>query len=130
MAENKAPADFRGRFAVGDFAGVLWLEATGSCPQPYRHPGEGRDLTLSGYRTGEIPAFAGMTEKGKAGIHPKTAIRHKKLSYMARLCQLSFQLFQHVDKPCHRPPCRRAAESGAASPAEAADWRPHKADLS
>jgi len=26
-----------------------------------RHPGEGRDLTLSQRRTGEIPAFAGMT---------------------------------------------------------------------
>jgi hypothetical protein len=26
-----------------------------------RHPGEGRDLLLSVYRTGEIPAFAGMT---------------------------------------------------------------------
>jgi len=26
-----------------------------------RHPGEGRDLTLSVCRTGEIPAFAGMT---------------------------------------------------------------------
>ena len=27
----------------------------------HRHPGEGWDLTLSVYRTGEIPAFAGMT---------------------------------------------------------------------
>jgi hypothetical protein len=26
-----------------------------------RHPGEGRDLTVSAGRTGEIPAFAGMT---------------------------------------------------------------------
>ncbi|HMP44696.1 MAG TPA: hypothetical protein PKD99_06285, partial [Sphingopyxis sp.] len=26
-----------------------------------RHPGEGRDLDLSSCRTGEIPAFAGMT---------------------------------------------------------------------
>ncbi len=26
-----------------------------------RHPGEGRDLTFSSCRTGEIPAFAGMT---------------------------------------------------------------------
>jgi len=31
-----------------------------SLPLP-RHPGEGRDLTLSSNRTGEIPAFAGMT---------------------------------------------------------------------
>ncbi|SBV33220.1 protein of unknown function [uncultured Sphingopyxis sp.] len=27
----------------------------------HRHPGEGRDLTLAFRRTGEIPAFAGMT---------------------------------------------------------------------
>ena len=40
----------------------------------YRHPGEGRDLSLSVYRTGEIPAFAGMTNKGQSGIHPKTDI--------------------------------------------------------
>jgi hypothetical protein len=26
-----------------------------------RHPGEGRDLTLSSERTGETPAFAGVT---------------------------------------------------------------------
>ena len=39
----------------------------------HRHPGEGRDLTLSVCRTGEIPAFAGMTDKGRPGIHPKTA---------------------------------------------------------
>jgi hypothetical protein len=26
-----------------------------------RHPGEGRDLDLACQRTGEIPAFAGMT---------------------------------------------------------------------
>ncbi len=30
----------------------------------FRHPGEGRDLTLTIFRTGEIPAFAGMTMKG------------------------------------------------------------------
>jgi hypothetical protein len=40
----------------------------------YRHPGEGRDLTLSVFRTGEIPAFAGMTNKGKPGIDPTLAI--------------------------------------------------------
>jgi hypothetical protein len=28
-----------------------------------RHRGEGRDLSLADGRTGEIPAFAGMTEK-------------------------------------------------------------------
>ena len=27
----------------------------------FRHPGEGRDLTVSTGRTGKIPAFAGMT---------------------------------------------------------------------
>jgi hypothetical protein len=27
----------------------------------YRHPGEGRDLAFAFHRTGEIPAFAGMT---------------------------------------------------------------------
>jgi len=27
-----------------------------------RRPGEGRDLNLAARRTGEIPAFAGMTE--------------------------------------------------------------------
>jgi hypothetical protein len=32
-----------------------------SGPSLIRHPGEGRDLTLSVCRTGEIPAFAGMT---------------------------------------------------------------------
>jgi ATP-dependent DNA helicase RecG len=31
---------------------------------PFRHPGEGRDLTLSFLRTGEIPASAGMTRQG------------------------------------------------------------------
>ena len=34
-------------------------------PNQPRHPGEGRDLDLSQERTGEIPAFAGMTEGGK-----------------------------------------------------------------
>jgi hypothetical protein len=28
-----------------------------------RHPGEGRNLALTVLRTGEIPAFAGMTVK-------------------------------------------------------------------
>jgi hypothetical protein len=32
-----------------------------SRPSLIRHPGEGRDLTLSVCRIGEIPAFAGMT---------------------------------------------------------------------
>ncbi|WP_235211548.1 hypothetical protein, partial [Sphingopyxis sp. LC363] len=36
-----------------------------------RHPGEGRDLVLSVYRTGEIPAFAGMTVKLMTAPHPK-----------------------------------------------------------
>lgn len=30
-------------------------------PFPFRHPGEDRGLNLSDLRTGEIPAFAGMT---------------------------------------------------------------------
>jgi hypothetical protein len=30
-------------------------------PSFLRHPGEGRDLTLSPRRADEIPAFAGMT---------------------------------------------------------------------
>ncbi|BBB10444.1 sialidase [Sphingopyxis sp. EG6] len=29
----------------------------------FRHPGEGRDLNLAVLRTGEIPAFAGMTDE-------------------------------------------------------------------
>jgi hypothetical protein len=37
-----------------------------------RHPGEGRDLTLSVYRTGEIPAFAGMTMDLKAAYGGNT----------------------------------------------------------
>jgi hypothetical protein len=48
---------------------TLWTPAfageqsTSVVPAPllFRHPGEGRDLTLSVFRTGEIPAFAGMT---------------------------------------------------------------------
>ena len=31
-----------------------------------RHPGEGRDLALPDLRTGEIPAFAGMTNLARA----------------------------------------------------------------
>jgi hypothetical protein len=41
----------------------------------YRHPGEGRDLTLSIYSTGEIPACTGMTDKVRSAIYLKTAIR-------------------------------------------------------
>ena len=33
-----------------------------------RHPGEGRDLTVSSQCTGEIPAFAGMTEESEADM--------------------------------------------------------------
>jgi adenosine/AMP kinase len=41
------------------YAGVGFGED--SRPSLIRHPGEGRDLTLTVFRTGEIPAFAGMT---------------------------------------------------------------------
>jgi hypothetical protein len=67
-----------------------WRLTTGSCPQLYRHPGEGRDLTLSVCRTGEIPACAGMTEKGRPGIHPEAAVidpPEKPLSYLGVPCQ-------------------------------------------
>jgi hypothetical protein len=41
-------------------AGNACLGATNGVPH-FRHPGAGRDLTLSKLRTGEIPACAGMT---------------------------------------------------------------------
>ncbi|BBB13210.1 hypothetical protein SPYCA_2468 [Sphingopyxis sp. FD7] len=50
-----------------------------------------------------------MTDKGKAGIHPKAAIRHKKLSYMARLRQPSSRLFQMWTK--RSPPGVKARAS-------------------
>jgi hypothetical protein len=49
------------------------LKPTDCRPLFKRHPGEGRDLTLSVCRTGETPAFAGMTDKGRPGIRPETA---------------------------------------------------------
>ena len=52
-----------------------WREASGSCHQQTRHPGEGRDLTLPEKRTGKIPAFAGMTDKGTAAHHPKADLQ-------------------------------------------------------
>ena len=43
-----------------------------------RHPGAGRDLTLSPCRTGEIPAFAGMTDMGGgASLRPVEANPHR-----------------------------------------------------
>ena len=39
-----------------------WRVSAGSGHLYHRHPGEGRDLTLSEWRTCEIPAFAEMTE--------------------------------------------------------------------
>jgi hypothetical protein len=35
-----------------------------------RHVTLKHDLILSVYRTGEIPAFAGMTNRERSGIHP------------------------------------------------------------
>jgi hypothetical protein len=32
------------------------------CPNPRRHPGEGRDLAIAFEGADEIPAFAGMTD--------------------------------------------------------------------
>ncbi|MEQ8309543.1 MAG: hypothetical protein RIA72_02465 [Sphingopyxis sp.] len=42
-----------------------------SRPSFIRHPGEGRDLTLTVDRTGEIPAFAGMTIELRAAAGRK-----------------------------------------------------------
>src|SRR5690606_26602329 len=47
----------------------------GPKPPPDRHPGEGRDLALSSFRTGEIPAFAGMTKMADAVKLPYQGLR-------------------------------------------------------
>ncbi|WP_212743065.1 hypothetical protein, partial [Sphingopyxis sp. 2PD] len=44
-----------------------------------RHPGEGRDLTRSVNRTGEIPAFAGMTDEKRPLPTPKPSSRARPL---------------------------------------------------
>jgi hypothetical protein len=92
------------------------LDSTVCGPLFNRHPGEGRDLTLSVCRAGEIPAFAGMTDKGRSGIHPKVA--KKTLSYTIRLCQPSSRLFQHGNN------------TGRTRPTGAANRGLRKADLS
>jgi len=68
-----------------------------------------------------------MTKRGDGpkANHPIPAIK-KTLSYLARLCQPSSRLFQHVDKSARSPAsgCGRAVY-----PPDAANRRLHKAEL-
>ncbi|WP_146625105.1 hypothetical protein [Sphingopyxis sp. FD7] len=93
MAENKAPADFRGRFAVGDFAGVLWLEATDRCRTPAK-AGVQSGMSQRPLLGALDPGFRrGTTIRRTSTPHPKTAIRHKKLSSWPGCASFRFSCF-------------------------------------
>jgi hypothetical protein len=61
--QHRSPRPRRAPFEPADVAVRRRDPVFLRLPHLNRHSGEGRDLTVSTRRIGEIPAFAGMTKK-------------------------------------------------------------------